>query len=440
MFSRPNVTRFPDVAWDAETGAFLVVSGQVGITARFVGASGPDGDAFEITTDSQAYSPRVTAVGGAFLVCWLVEASTSVLCRRVTQGGSGPAMEAEQVIESGTSKHLESAPSLACSRPASECLVTWVDYPDPSLRARRVDLSGKPLAPELDVSVTTGVFEAFPSVASAPERGEYVVVSTREPGSLKMAINAQRVAVSTGALVGGTSELYASNGLNNYPEVARDSNRDRFLAISWLSETNPDVAGRLFGPDGIPIGDRIAIAASSGFEGGDGIGLAFDSGADSYLAVYQGPETPGVVQEVWASPVSPDGTPGAAFQVTSAAGSKGVYQPRVASDGSGRFLVVTVVDYTRIAGQLVSMPVVVKPDAGTDAGASGGSAGGGGAAGAGQGAGGQSGSAGRGSVTEADEGCGCRAASARGGAWTLLCLVGLGLARLRRSSRRDVDA
>ena len=422
VFSRSDVTRFPDVAYDSASGAFLVVSGQLGVTARFVSAAGPDGDPFEVTTEPSALDPRVAGTGDGFLVCWLVEDEAAVKCRSVRRAGATADLGAVQIVDSGEPKHTEGAPSLACA--PTECLVTWVTAnPEIGVRARRVALDGAPTGDAMDVATTPGVFEAFPAVVYGPSRNEYLVAYTKEPGSQAMTIWGARVP-------GSTFEAFGADGLCNYPEIAHDPERDRMLSIAWISEGNPDVGGRLFSSDGTAIGDRIAIAATSGFEGGDGIGLAFDTALDTYLAVYQGPETPGVAQEVWAAAVDVDGSPSPQFQATQALATNGVYQPRVAADGQGRFLVVTVVDYQRIDGQFVVGEVPAAPDAGSpDAGGSGGS--GGTDAGSSPG--------GRGSTSEGDGGCGCRTSPApsRGAALWLAFLL---LARRRTLHTRRLEA
>lgn len=414
VFSRPMVTRFPDVAYDTASGAFLVVSGQGGVTARFVGTRGPEGDSFELTANPSAYSPRVASTGEGFLVCWIVETDgTPVTCRSVRRASAGAELGTEHVVDASGGKHLESAPSLAC-KPGAECLVTWVASPNIDLRARRVALDGMPLGDAFDIAANAGVFEAFPSVAFGSARAEYMVVHTREPGAQAMTIAGARVTDQLAAL---PFELYGADGLCNYPEVAHDPERDRFLSIAWVNEGNADVHGRLFQSDGTPIGERIAIAATDGFEGGDGIGLAFDAGLDWYLAVYQGPETPGRTQEAWAAPVDVDGVAAPQFQATTAAAQNGIYQPRVAADGQGHFLIVTVVDYARIDAQLVLGEVP----------ATGGSAG-------------TSGEAGGGSgptplpATPPDDGCGCRMHQhePRGAWWLVLCA----LLRARRSTKQ----
>ena len=79
----------------------------------------------------------------------------------------------------------ESAPSVACSIAGNECLVPWVDGSGGTdLRARRVDLAGKPLGPIFDVSVTDGVFEAFPTLAfSKSEPASIIEINLRWPST-----------------------------------------------------------------------------------------------------------------------------------------------------------------------------------------------------------------------------------------------------------------
>jgi hypothetical protein len=245
-----------------------------------------------------------------------------------------------------------------------------------------------------------------------------------------MAISAARVAV--GGAVIGSSELYALDGLNNYPEVAADPDRDRYLAVSWVNGGNPDVGGRLVSGDGTPLGDPLAVAASAGFEGGDGIGVAFDRGAATYLAVFQGPESAGQVQQVWGAPVAADGSVGGSFQITTSTAENGVYQPRAAADGAGRFLVVTVADYARIDAQWVTFPIA--PDGGSGSGGSGGSAGSGAGGSAGSGAA-DGGPPSRGGTTS-DDGCGCRIpAGERGGSALVAVALMAGLRARRRAAR-----
>jgi hypothetical protein len=434
LFSRPTTVRFPDVAYDATTGAFLVVSGQSGVTARFVEAAGPAGDPFDVTTESTALSPRVASTGDGFLACWLVEAEQAVKCRSVSRSAGTPVLGAVQTLDSGAmDKHGESAPSLRCATAASECLVTWVDSPGIDLHAQRVLPDGTPLGPAMDLAMTANVFEAFPSVAFDALSNEYWVAYTREPDSQPMALYAVRVAVGADVPVVSPFELYTATGLNNYPEIAHDPSQDRFLAISWLNEGNPDVAGRVFTAAGTPYADRFLVAGSSGFEGGDGIGLAFDRALDTYLAVYQGPETPGETQQVWAAPVSSSGEPAAEFQATTSSATKGVYQPRVAADDQGRFLVVTVADYQRVDAQFVIGDVPV--DAGTGTGGQAGAGTGGSPnLGGSVGIGGSSGAK-TAPTDPASDGCGCRTSKRRatdGAPWLMLMALGF---RRRRSLR-----
>ncbi len=430
VFTRPGVTRFADVAHDPQAGAWLVVSGQSGVTGALVTSAGVEDASFSISDHPEAYSPRVAAAGGGFVACFLVEATMSVVCRRVERA-TPPVIGPEQVVTSGSVGHLESAPSLGCT--PSECLVTWVDGPELAVRARRIGHDAAPIGAVMDLAATDGVFEAFPAVAASESLAQYLIAYTHEPSGGPMSIWGRRVSVANDVPAAPANELYTGSGLNNYPEIAFDPERERHLAISWLSEGNPDVAGQLLSADGSPIGARLAIAATSGFEGGDGIGLCFDAAADAYLAVYQGPETPGQAQQVWASAIDVDGQSFAQFQVTESDVQNGIYQPRVASDGNGRLLVVTVADHQRVDGQFVELEI--SADGGAGAGGSGGGSWDAGAGASSGAAGGASGSAGGGSTSNDDGGCGCRAAPrAPSGASVTVALLALAL-RLRRRRR-----
>ena len=134
VFTRPTVTRFPDVAYDTKAGAYLVVSGQGGVSGQFVEATGPAGNVFDISTDTTALSPRVASNGDGFLTCWLVEAEQAVKCRSVKRLASGPQLGSVHTLDTAGAKHGESAPSLACAVASSECLVTWADSPSIDLR------------------------------------------------------------------------------------------------------------------------------------------------------------------------------------------------------------------------------------------------------------------------------------------------------------------
>jgi hypothetical protein len=258
------------------------------------------------------------------------------------------------------------------------------------------------------------------------------VAWTYEPVTGGGAIATRTVGAADGAL--GTETVLYASAYENYPDIAYDPRRDRFLVVSWHIEPGRhDVYGRFAGADGAPLGDVIPIAASAEFEGGDGIGLAYSREADAYVSVFQATTT-----EIWASHVSGDGVPSAPIEATRGA-RMGTYAPRIAAElGAPRWLLVTSADFDRIVVQGVEAPAVPVPDAGVreeDAGASH-DAGSPIDAGSGIDARVDADAGGRTAVTS---GCACRSATtpaSRGGLVALLAACVVGGARRRACQRR----
>jgi hypothetical protein len=257
------------------------------------------------------------------------------------------------------------------------------------------------------------------------------VVWTPEPADNEQTVAFARIPTSSDAALGPPSAFWVHDSLNNYPEVACNRQSGECLGITWFSQGNPDVWGARLAPDGTPS-EPFPIAATPGFEGGDGIGLAFNASTESWLAVFQGPEAPGETQEVFGTEIA--STPGPEFQVSTAAGNKGIYQPRVAAHSSKPELLVAMsVDYTHVGLQKVVGPSIAIP---TDAGGTVDSGSGGiGSSGGSGGNGGNGGSVNRGGTEEDDGGCGCRTFPTRHAGWPFAILLALSSARGWRRSR-----
>jgi MYXO-CTERM domain-containing protein len=278
-------------------------------------------------------------------------------------------------------------------------------------------------------------FDGFPSVDFVPTRSEWVVVWTTEPADNQQTVAFARVPVTADAALGPPSAFWANAGLNNYPEVACDRASGECLAITWFNQGNPDVWGCKLNADALP-GAAFAVAATPGFEGGDGIGLAFSAATGSWLAVYQGPETPGQTQEVFATEV--DGAPLPQFQASTALGTQGIYQPRVAAHSTKpELFVVMSVDYTHVGLQkLVGTGSVTPADAGDDDA--------GGASDSGTTADGGKEPA-RGGTEDDESSCGCRTQPSERSGWWLLVPLALAYARARtrrhgnRTSNADAE-
>jgi hypothetical protein len=373
-----GVKRLPAVAFDGVHGRWLVVWSLFPVGARILARDGtPLGSPFVVPTRNPggSISPRVAYAPAidAFLVTWLEEeGSTSrVSARLVRTAADGTPTLGPEIVVSETSrpKHPESSPSVAWSERSRTFLVTWSDVEgDLDVRARRLDENAAPVGDEFQLS-SGGAFDAFPVVALSVPSDRFLVAWTYEPvgapAGMRGSIAGRSVGAADGSL-GAETVLYASD-YENYPDIAYDPGRDRFLVVSWHIGPGHDVHGRLVAPDATPIGEVIPIAASADFEGGDGIGVAYSREADAYVSVFQSTTT-----EIWAMPVSGEGVPGTVIEATRGA-RMGTYAPRIAAeDGAPRWLLVASFDFDRIGAQVLEAPAVAQPDAGTmeDAGAS----------------------------------------------------------------------
>jgi hypothetical protein len=235
--------------------------------------------------------------------------------------------------------------------------------------------------------------------------GAWVVAWAYEPTTGGGSIATRTVGAASGAL-GEERVLYASD-FENYPDIAYDSRRDRFLVISWHIAPGGvnDVWGRFADPTGAPVGEVIVVAGTPDFEGGDGVGVGYSAGADAYVAVFQSTTT-----EIWAVPVSGEGVPGTKIEATSTA-RMGSYAPRIAGDDAApRWLAVSSHDFDRVVSQVLEGPAVEFPDAGPRPGvdaSAGSDAGVSSDGGAGRDGGGGRSDAGRRPPTGASGGCSC---------------------------------
>lgn len=421
--SNGSTVRFPDLAHDPANDLWLVVGGQDGLRGRFLDANGTPLGAEVPVAGVATFSPRVAHAPmlDGFVVCWLDEPNHTVNCRRAQAESLGAPVT---IDDANTVEHLESAPDVSCTSDA--CLVTWAEAVNGGeIRARRLGPTLAPLGPVFTLSNAPG-FDGFPSVDFVPTRDEWLVVWTTEPLDNQQTVAFARIPTSADAALGPPSAYWTHTGLNNYPEVACDPSSGSCLAITYFNQGNPDVWGCKLEPDGTPS-EPFAVAATPEFEGGDGLGVAFNASTQSWLAVFQGPEAPGETQEAFGTEVT--STPAAEFQVSTAKGQSGIYQPRVAAHSSKpEFFVAMSVDYThvglqKVMGQGISIP--------TDAGSGGGSAdsggGGGGIAG--------NGTVTRGGTEDDDGGCGCRTSPARRSAWPFAVVLALSVASRALGSR-----
>lgn len=348
-----RVHRFPSIAHDAANDAYLVVWTHIGaIGARFVSSEGHLlGDKTQINTSPstrQAGAVRATcaAAVNACLIAWVEEKPFQIVGRLVRFSGGAVAPLTGAFVVADSLTLTSSTPAVAYSPASNEFLVAWTSFgAGLDVTAQRVSPGGFPIGSQISIAAT-GLAEFFPTVAYNSAQNEFLVAYNFEegPGSY---VAAQRVQPGTGALIGGRSTLYGS-AFEQYPEIAYDSLRNQYLAITWNISSGWMVHGALADGSANPVTGILSLALSGG---GDGIGIAFSPATANYFSVFQSQRN----DEMWGAEVGGGtGAPFTQFQVT-VSGTKLTVQPRAAADplGRTRFLTISADNNSRIIGQFV---------------------------------------------------------------------------------------
>ena len=361
--------RFPAVAYDSASNAYLVVWGigdirarsAVPIGARFVSADGtPLGSTVAVNTSGispQVDGVRVACGRSACLVAWIEEPS-NVVGRLVRYSGGEVQFVAEPfVINANRLPKLSSAaPGVAYASASDEFLVAWTEFTGnpggPDIKAQRVSPSGSPAGAEIPVAVEA-LYEGFPSLTYNSAQNEYLVVYYWESGSSSN-VGAQRIQPGSGALLGGRNTIYGSL-FDQYPEITYNSQQNIYFAITWgfASSASWMLHGQLADGNTQPFSTPVLSLAAGG--GGNGIGVAYNPVSDTYFCVYlnQNRSNTQDGNEIWGVVVNASGVPGSQFQVTFS-GTKLATQPAVAvNPTSARWLTVASENYAQVMGQLV---------------------------------------------------------------------------------------
>jgi hypothetical protein len=351
QFPQPTdgVRRFPAVAYDSVNNAYLVTWGLTTVGARFVSADGAPLSTRQTVSTAAGGATRVACGGGVCLIAWVQE-PTSIMGRLVRyQSGAVQMVTAPFFISAnGRPKLSSAAPAVAYgSEGAGEFLVAWTEFaPGIRISGQRVSVAGAPVGAELPIA-TAAAYQGFPSMTYSTAAHEYVVAYHSESASGLNIVATRRVKPHTGALL-GTSSLQ-SGVFEQYPEIAYNSRNDQFLAITWHGGGGWMVHGQLANGDALPIGSVLTLATGSG---GDGIGLAYNSTSNTYLAVFLSTTN----DEIWGANISATGTPGSRFQVTVSGASAAQFstQPQVAgSTRAARWLASAAFGYKAVMSQLL---------------------------------------------------------------------------------------
>ena len=182
----------------------------------------------------------------------------------------------------------------------------------------RVSPNGTVVGSQIAVAGTT-FWEGLPTMTYNSQADEYVVGYYFEAGTGATSLGTQRVKPGTGALIGGRSTIYSTKS-DIYPELAYNSQTNQFMAISWAATSPWMLHGWMANGSLQPLTASPKSLATQG--GGDGMGLAYNSLSNTFLAVYLSQKN----AEIWGVEIAANGAPGNQTQL-SISGSTLATQP-----------------------------------------------------------------------------------------------------------------
>jgi hypothetical protein len=362
---------FPSVASDS-VGNFIVVWGSKGNTSgdtagysiqgqRYDANGAALGEQFQVntyTTGDQILPSVASGSAGNFVVVWASEGSAgSDTSGRSIQGqrydSSGVATGGQFQVNTNTTGN-QHAPSVA-SDSEGNFVAVWNDnylFGHSRVEGQRYDASGAAIGAEFRVNTrVTTVQEMSPSVASNSSGNFVVIWQSGGTGSdtSGRSIEGQRYDANGAALGGQFLVNTYTTGSQRYPSVASDSAGNFVVVWDSAGGTGSDtsitsVHGQRYDSSGSAIGGEFQVntyttnyqrAASVASDSSGNFVVVFQSagsgapvGADT-----SGYSIQGQVYDASGSPI------GGEFQVNSYT-TGGQFLPAVASDSTGRFVVV----------------------------------------------------------------------------------------------------
>lgn len=301
MGSRIEVTgmsaRFPDVEFGSQNGKYLVAWPSNGlIYGRLITRSGAlDGTEFQISdTGYGALYPNVTynATDNEFLVIWEQWDRLGGPWGQRVNASTGQLKGANFQI--GTQAN-GARPVAAWSSGSNTYLVAyWAPVTDTYVQL--ISASGSPIGATTNLSSDIE-FSGYPAVACLQSGNRFLVTWDYSPASGDPAFDnkgyivGRRVSASTGSALSARSNITSVGG-ESRSAIASDQTNGR-----WLIQCNEgayagygyDQFGQLVNSDGSLHGNSLPIAHSAAFEGETILGcdIAFSSGQNRYLSVYQ---------------------------------------------------------------------------------------------------------------------------------------------------------
>lgn len=257
---------YPDIAVDPASGAFVVTwqhdaQGASDVYARAFNSDGsPVGDQVLINgAPFDHYNPAVAARGGGdFVIAWDSFDATA-----------GSLIHARHFSAANTTEGDEFAPSLGTQNMNADVaaasdgsfVITWQnsDGDGSGIAARRYDSASQPVGLSWQVNAMSDGDQTYPAVATAPNGLFTIAWLSDSTGSTEVV--AQRYgtdATPTGAAL----RVNADTTVQSYPPTLAALG-DGSVYLVW-TDTNLDVVGRFYYPDGVPDGLPSPVTTADG--------------------------------------------------------------------------------------------------------------------------------------------------------------------------------
>ena len=308
---------------------------------RTAGAQGnPLGPEFRVntyTTSHQAFPSVGAGSGGNFVVVWASAgqdgSGSGIFGQRYSS--SGPALGPEFRVNTYTTSD-QSSPSVAADA-AGNFVVVWSsldqDGSGSGIFGQRYASTGAPLGPEFRVNTFTSNNQSGPSVA-ADSLGNFVVVWE----GFLAGVWGQRFA-SSGVPLGVEFQVTSGTAvLEDRPSVASGSSGN--FVVTWLRGGISDlIMARVYSNSGAPLTADFVVAAPHYLEWANNSPAVASDAAGNFVVVWTGGYFLGPF-DIFGRRFNSAGVPfGLEFQVNSFV-MNSQYEPAVAADPSGNFVVV----------------------------------------------------------------------------------------------------
>jgi hypothetical protein len=334
------------VVWASagQDGPYLGVFGQ-----RYDSGGTPLGPEFRVNTytTSSQYRPDVATTPSGFIVVWESMGQDGsqfgVFGQRYQSSGAplGPEFRVN-TFTTGQQHHA----SVATDSSGNFVVVWTSDEQDGSswgVFGQRFLSSGAPAGPEFRVNSYTATLQGYPSLAFEPSGSFLVVWHTGvcipdPPPCVQSNISGQRYAGSGTALGPEFRVNTHTTGFQILPSVAGDSSG--FIVV-WESEQEPastGVYGQRYDGSGVPLGPEFHV--NSWGTGHQRIPSVASDSAGNFVVLWQSEVQDGWGYGVFGQRYDDAGVPqGPEFRVNTFT-TNGQREPAVASDPTGRFVVV----------------------------------------------------------------------------------------------------